>query len=351
MISIPAMKELAVHAAEKPKALPTVCYRDEEFWNAECEKVLRPGWHAVARVHQLDKSGDYVSVTLFGEPILVVRGDDGVLRGFSRLCLHRAFPIVEGSGNARSFSCPYHRWGYALDGQLRAAPLMDQVDGFDAKGCRLPEVKVLEWMGFVLVSLDSRAEAPRLSGLEERLGREGFADYRIARTLSFDSPWNWKVMVENFIESYHHLGAHAGNFQQTNPAAGTYAIDVGDDGILLENPAVDGEDPFWVAQLFPTLLFALARGNLPLASWYEMDIQGPDRFTLHIHLMLPPELVGEEELIDAIVSQVQVFHAEDVAMCEGIQRGAAAKLFQPTRLAVQEETVAAFHRHLHRKML
>ena len=110
--------------------MPAGCYTDEAFWQAELEGVLRPGWHAVARADELPEPGDYRSLTLFGEPLLLVRDEQRRLRAFSRVCLHRALPIVSGEGNAKRFTCPYHRWSYELDGRLCAAPFMEEVPGF-----------------------------------------------------------------------------------------------------------------------------------------------------------------------------------------------------------------------------
>jgi phenylpropionate dioxygenase-like ring-hydroxylating dioxygenase large terminal subunit len=129
---------------------------------------------------------------------------------------------------------------------------------------------------------------------------------RLADTLEYDSPWNWKVMVEGFMESYHHLGPHTGTLQPLNPAQGTHAVPLAGELALLENPAVPGAAPCYVMQVFPALLFALVRDEEPFANWYEMRITGPDRVARY------------REILRAI-------HAEDIPMCEGVQRGVASR--------------------------
>ena len=114
---------------EGGRALAADCYRDRDFFALEVERVLRPAWHAVARWDELPEPGDYASVDLCGEPVLVVRDTHRRLRVFSRVCRHRAHTVVEGEGNARRLVCPYHRWSYGLDGALVTAPLMDGVPG------------------------------------------------------------------------------------------------------------------------------------------------------------------------------------------------------------------------------
>ena len=129
--------------------------------------MLRPGWHAVARADELPEVGDYRALELVREPILLVRDSTRRLRAFSRICLHRASPFVEGEGNTRRFTCPYHRWGYDLQGQVCAAPLMEGVEGFDRDRLRRPELALEEGQGCVFASLDPKPQplAPQVSGL------------------------------------------------------------------------------------------------------------------------------------------------------------------------------------------
>jgi phenylpropionate dioxygenase-like ring-hydroxylating dioxygenase large terminal subunit len=346
------LRGLADHAKGPPRALPAACYTHPDFFEAELEHVLRPGWHAVARADELGSSGDYRSLDLLGEPLLLVRDESGRLRVYSRICRHRAFPIVEGSGNARRFVCPYHRWAYGLDGRLRAAPYMDEVEGFERGSCRLPELPLEEWQGFVLVSLDPAASplSPRIHQLDALLAPFDFAGLRLAATLEYDSPWNWKVMVENFMESYHHMGPHVDNLQTANPAQGTHAVDLPGDFLLLENPPAPGADPFWVAQVFPTLLFFLQRGETPIGSWFELQIDSAEHFHLRIHLLVPPALAADEAAVEGLRKIVEEIHGQDIAMCEGVQRGLRSRLWQPSRLARQEDTLVGFHRFLAERM-
>jgi len=334
--------------ARHAHALSRECYIDPDFFALEIEHVMKPGWHAVARAGQLPDAGDYHCVDLFGEPIVVVRDDSGRLRSYSRVCRHRAFPIVEGDGNTRRFVCPYHRWSYDLQGALKTAPLMEDVDGFERKDCRLPELPLEQWLGFVFVSLDPNAKplAPQLAPLVDLFGPQRMADLETVDTLVYDSPWNWKVMVDNFMESYHHLGIHSDNLQHTNPAKGTFAMDLDGPFAVLENPAVDGELPFWVAQIFPTMLLALFRGDSPMGTWYEMKIDRHDHFELHIHLLAAPEIANNEDFANFFRTSAREIHAQDIAMCEGVQKGLHSELWQPGRLSQQEKALWLFQRYL-----
>ncbi len=325
-------------------ALPGECDRDADFFALEVERVLRPGWHAVARWDDLCEPGDYAALDLLGEPLLLVRDQERRLRVLSRVCRHRAHSVVEGTGNARSFVCPYHRWTYGLDGELLGAPLMDGVPGFERKRCGLPELPTDTWQGFVLVSIDPAAEpiSGRLGALDEKLDAYGFAELATVGVLDFDSPWNWKVMVDNFMESYHHLGLHADSLQKTNPAKGTYCMDLDGPFALLDNPGRSGAPDFYVGQVFPTLLLAVFDQSF-VGTWYEMQIDRHDHFNLRIHMLAPPEAAANEATTKAIMEAATAIHLEDIPACQAVQRGVGSRLWQPGPRSPQEGALTRFH--------
>src|SRR6202167_1272947 len=117
--------------------LPPEAYTSEAFFQLEVDRVFRREWLVIGHVSQLPKVGDYFTLDLLGEMIVVVRAADRI-RALSRICLHRWAPLVNGSGNVRRFSCPFHKWAYGLDGRLLGAPLMEQAE-FDPHNCHLPE--------------------------------------------------------------------------------------------------------------------------------------------------------------------------------------------------------------------
>ena len=334
-------------SAVSGRALPAECYRDPLFFDLEVEHVLRSGWHAVARWDDLPNGGDYAAVDLCGEPLLVVRDGEGELRVFSRVCRHRAHTVVEGTGNTKRFVCPYHNWCYELDGRLKAAPLMNGTPDFDREKWGLPELRSERWMGFVLVTLDPETEsiACQLGALAEKLAPHGLANMVTVGVLDFDSPWNWKVMVDNFMESYHHLGVHRESLQKTNRAKDTYCMDLEGPFSLLENPGTNGAPDFYVAQIFPTLLLALFRGH-PLGSWYEMQIDRHDHIHLRIHMFAAPDFAARKGVAKAIVESASTIHLEDIAVCERVQRGLQSRLWSPGLLSRHEAALTRFHHYL-----
>ncbi len=341
-------------------------YTSPERFAHEAERILRRGWICVARADQLAEPGDYVAVDLLGEPLLAVRADDRVLRVLSRVCRHRYMPLVEaGCGRARRLSCPYHRWTYGLDGRLVGAPDMQRTPGFERAAIALPSLPVEVWHGFVFTNLDPGAAplAPRLERLSDTIAPWEIAGLRTLDPLVFEHDWNWKIMVENFIESYHHRGPHAGTLQPLAPASGTWAEDTSGPFIVLHNPAKGGAPlptlfptrpklgdthlgEFVVAAVFPTLMFSLQPDGM---FWYRMEPCAVDRIRLFIHPCLPAAEAGDSgyvERVGMLRAYVDAIHREDIVACTGVQQGVRARLARAGWLSHLEKPIAQFHRWL-----
>lgn len=198
-----ALAEAALARADAPYGMPGRFYWDAQHFDHECSTVLRDGWHCVGRADEVPNTGDFLTLTLLDEPIIIVRRDGGIA-ALSNLCRHRGMPLAKGVGNAARFVCPYHAWTYGLDGALLRAPRMQNAS-FDPQTCRLPEFHCLERFGFIYVSL---AETPpnidaELAGLETLIGPYEPANYTIAHSATEVWTCNWKALVENFMEGYH----------------------------------------------------------------------------------------------------------------------------------------------------
>jgi phenylpropionate dioxygenase-like ring-hydroxylating dioxygenase large terminal subunit len=217
-----ASLDSSTRAVEDAETLPPECYVSDEFFAFEKRAIFDHEWLCIGREAWATKPGDYFTATHVGEPIVAVRGHDGVLRAFSNVCQHRAMLVAEGHGNARSLLCQYHHWAYGLDGKLIGAPAMERARGFDKSCIGLPELRVEYWQGFVFVTFDNNAAplAPRLKDLAEVL-----TNYQLP-VAEGDRPgepttlaWNWKVMMENNNDGYHANKLHAGPLHNVAPSA------------------------------------------------------------------------------------------------------------------------------------
>ena len=193
-------------------AMPPSVYTSEDFLALETSSIFANEWFCVGRADALANSGDYVTLDLANQPIIVLRDKERVLKAMSNVCRHRMSVLLEGRGNTRSIVCPYHAWTYNLDGSLRGAPAMDQNEGFCKSDYRLPDVRCEEWLGWVFVTLnpDVPPVARQLSKVEDLVGDYDMANY--SETFFETHIWdtNWKVLAENFMESYHLPVCHAG---------------------------------------------------------------------------------------------------------------------------------------------
>lgn len=223
---------------EEARALPPQAYLNDELYDLELEHLFRRDWICVGRQEDAPTPGSYFAVEFVGEPVVVVRGQDGVLRAFSNVCRHRYMQVVEGAGRAPRLVCPYHGWAYHLDGSMASAPQMSESRVFKKEACRLPEYRLEVWLGFVFVNLDPCAEpmSPRLAPLAERL-----APYRIDEMRScalYDAVWpgNWKLTMENNGEAYHHTALHPRSLEPWMPGATSYCEDDHTDWSVLHTP-------------------------------------------------------------------------------------------------------------------
>jgi phenylpropionate dioxygenase-like ring-hydroxylating dioxygenase large terminal subunit len=197
---------------ERARAMPPSVYRSPEFVDLELREIFAKEWVSLGRAGTLAKPGDYLTYELAGQPIFAMRDGEGTLRAMSNVCLHRMSTLLEGSGNRRLITCPYHGWTYNTDGALRGAPAMTLNQGFDKTCYRLPEIRCEEWLGWIMVTLNRDAPSAALhlaevKGLIDDYGMENYVE-SFRETHVWNT--NWKILAENFMESYHLPVCHAG---------------------------------------------------------------------------------------------------------------------------------------------
>jgi phenylpropionate dioxygenase-like ring-hydroxylating dioxygenase large terminal subunit len=204
----PAIRGLAKIAAlpfSDARAMPPDVYTSPEVLAAEQQNLFRKEWICVGRASAIAEPGAYLTYELAGQPIIVLRDSSGTVRAFSNLCLHRVSLLLEGRGSVSAIVCPYHAWSYNLDGSVRGAPHMERTTGFCKDDHRLPELRVDVWLGWIYVTLDPDVApvAKRLRRLSNLIGRYHMEAY--VETFREEHAWktNWKLLAENFMESYH----------------------------------------------------------------------------------------------------------------------------------------------------
>jgi phenylpropionate dioxygenase-like ring-hydroxylating dioxygenase large terminal subunit len=363
-----AAAELKANASlpfEQARAMPKSVYTSDEFLAQEIEHVFAKDWFCAGRASSLKQPGDYITLELAGQPIMVVRDAEGELRAQSNVCLHRMSTLLEGAGNTRSIVCPYHAWTYNLDGSLRGAPAMTLNEGFKKQGYCLPQVRCEEWLGWIMVSLnpDAKPASEGLSEVEDLVGQYGMENY--TETFHETHVWdtNWKVLAENFMESYHLPVCHAGTIGGLSKLeemdcppgkeAFNYHFILKDDNlkIALAHPTNKRLEGNWrrtttLLAIYPSLLITLTPGYF----WYlSLHPKGTGKVSIIFGGGMSPEFVNDPEAqahfgqLKGLLDDVNV---EDRGCTEKVYNGLCSGFASPGHLSHLERPNYDFAQYL-----
>ncbi len=324
-------------------SLRAEAYTDPRWLDADVRAIFARTWQWVCHVEKLSSPGGYVSATVAGMPIAVVRDRDGALRAFYNVCKHRAHELLTGSGITRNIVCPYHAWTYGLDGQLKAARRADKMEDFDKSEICLDQVLVEEFGGFVYVNLDPGAAplAEQAGDLAAEIAKwaPDVARLTHAKRLTYDIASNWKNVVDNFLECYHCHIAHKEFVDLVDmdtyevKTHGIWSSHFAEAGTQ-ENAAYDvagasvTQHAVWWLWPNTCLLRYPGRGNFMVL---QIIPAGPDR-TLETWDFY----FETAELMDAEVEAVryidEVLQQQDITIVESVQRGMNTPAFDQGRI-------------------
>lgn len=186
---------------------PVDSYTSQDRFDLEIELLRRlpvPFCPSAA----LPEAGSYIARTAALTPLLVVRGDDGVVRAFRNACRHRGMPLADGEGCARGFNCPYHAWSYGLDGRLKYIPGADGFPDVDKESHGLVPVKAEEKFGIVFVTQDDAVSTAALDEAPQVL----YPDQALLDSFELTDEANWKLLAETSMEGYHIKALHNKSF-------------------------------------------------------------------------------------------------------------------------------------------
>jgi choline monooxygenase len=355
---------LARYDAGRPLAeahtLPSAFYTDPRVFELERATTFSRNWQWVARAEQLAAPGRYVTAEVAGEPVVVVRGDDGVLRGFFNVCRHHAAAIMtDHAGSAPHLRCPYHGWTYALDGALRGTPDFVGVCNFAREENSLVPVDVDTWEGFVFVRLERGGPGVREtlgSALVDELAALDLASLSFMEGRLYVLDCNWKVFVDNYLDGGYHV-PHLHHGLDSVLDYKSYTIELGPRHCLQWSPLVapTSADPdvaavrrgeralyYW---LHPNLMINCYRGQM------DVNIVRPvavDRTEVLFHFYFD-DLVAEEAVARnrASIEVADRIQIEDLDICASVQRGLRSRAYDTGRLSVRREAGEhLFHRLL-----
>ena len=345
------------------KSLPSRYYHDPEIYEKEKRKILYRNWHYAGHVSQVINPGDYLTLQLGDESLIIIRGNDDQLKGFFNVCRHRAHKLLEGSGSVKSITCPYHAWNYSRDGELNHARNAEKTPGFDKSEYCLSGFQVTTICEFIFVNLDKNA-----TSLNEQAGdfekdlrqRVPFLDRLkplqndTGRPSSINA--NWKVVVDNYLECYHCTKAHPAFVNLIDMEH--YQIEIYDiwsrqyaSSAKPKNKAYEFDKHttiqdmcFWF--LWPTT----ALGYLPGVEALFFSSIFPDtidKTTRSGHWLVADDTPLPKKFNDYLND---VLFMEDIALCESVQLGLKSQsydqgpyMIDPDHSGISEIAVEHFH--------
>jgi phenylpropionate dioxygenase-like ring-hydroxylating dioxygenase large terminal subunit len=369
------MNSLATHSAgetlgETPRSLPAWVYTHPELTRLEYERILKPSWQIACHINQIRNAGDYVTFELGGDSVIVLRDAGGSIRALRNVCRHRGTRLLEGSGHCSGrITCPYHGWTYRYDGSLLATPARDSFPGLNLREHSLAPVQVSVALGFVFVCVGSNpppAPAETWGPMMEEL-----APYRLEELVPtqplYSEEWdvNWKIAMDNYLESYHVPIGHPGLNRLFTP---DYEDQRGVPGIargiswMREAPSSR-----WSERIYQKYVAEITAPHLPepnRRSWrfysclpnlgidvmpeqvdfFQVLPKGPGRTLIRGAAFGLPDDRREMRLIRWLGNRINMqVNNEDRMLCERLQRGIADSGYRPGPLSQIETWMLEFH--------
>jgi choline monooxygenase len=337
--------------------IPAPWYIDSRIAELEEQEVFSKTWQMVGRIEQVEKPGQFVTASVAGEPIVVVRGQDGILRGFFNVCRHHAAAVVlEKCGQATLLHCPYHGWNYGLDGSLKGMPEFDGVKCFERNQNGLLPVKAEIWEKFVFVNLDQHAAPLQefLGRLVKRVAPLGISKLHYFDSRSYDIHCNWKVFIDNYLDGGYHV-PHLHKGLNSVLDYKEYTIENEDRYCLQSSPMVSSSedaatgatrkgDRAWYFWQYPNLMINCYEGYMDTNLVLPVDVD-------HCRVIFDFYFGDVSESAQAYNQQSVAVGArvqdEDLGICEDVQRGLKSRAYGAGRLSVRREAGEhLFHRLL-----
>jgi carnitine monooxygenase subunit len=347
--------------------LPGWTYHDPDYFAVEMDRVIRPAWQIVCHASDIPNAGDWRTIDLLGESIVVVRGDDGVVRAFANVCRHRGMQIVDGdTGCAKKLVCPYHAWVYELDGRLSGVPMRGDYPALDMAATGLVAVDVDQWQGFVFVRLRNQG-GPSVAEMMAPAEAE-IAPYKFAEMQPIGTPWsrprsvNWKNVGDNYSDNLHIPVAHDGLSRLFGKS---YAIEAKGwvdkmSGEIADRPSAnfwerfyqthlprvdhlpEGAQRRWVYfKLWPNMAFDIYADQIDFMHWVPVS---PTETMLRVMSYALPDDRREMKLARYANERInRVVNREDTWLIERVQAGMGSAYFTAGPLAASELCLRSFN--------
>ncbi len=370
------LRELLGHLDGRTTAMAGAEYRNRvtdytcpEQLAAERETLFRRHPLLMGFGREIPEPGDFLTDDFSGAPVLVVRGEDGVARGFLNVCRHRGSRVAEGRGSRKRFVCPYHAWTYGTDGRLLRIPHDDGFPGVDPACHGLTPVPVAEKYGLVWAKTSAGEPGFDIDGYLEGVGGElaglGLERYTLYETRVLEQAMNWKLVMDTFLESYHIRVLHSATIDPLlHSNVGTFeAFGPNSRGFYLRRDAEalrSLPESEWdlagyttgVYVLFPNTVLVVQQDHLETWRIYPVG-NDPDRARMYVQLYTPEPAVTDSarrhwdrnmEMMMAVVER------EDFPNGERIQRSFYSGAQEHVTFGRNEPALGHYHEAIKRSL-
>ena len=346
-------------------SLPGWVYHNPEYFRVEMTRLIRPAWQIVCHANEIADAGEWRTLEILGESIIVIRGADGAIRAFANVCRHRGSRLVDGqAGCAKRLTCPYHAWTYAADGRLIGVPMKEDYPGLDQNALGLIPVELELWRGFVFVRLESGgpAVAAMMAPFEAEVAPHRFeALQAIGRITHRPRDVNWKNVADNYSDGLHINVAHPG---LTRLFGTGYGIEAGTHvdrmwGDLLDRPSANPSERAyqhflpgeagrrWLYfKLWPNVAFDIYPDQVDFMHF--VPVSPTETMIREVSYALPDarrEMKAARYLNWRINRQV---NDEDTILIRRVQQGMASTSYRPGPLGKSEVCLRSFAQKLRR---
>lgn len=361
--------------AEQAYALPAWVYNNAELTRLELQRVLMPSWQIVCHINSIPNNGDYVTLDIGPESVLVLRDRDGTIRGFHNVCRHRGARLLDGTGSCpTSITCPYHGWSYRQDGGLIGMPVRESFPSLDRAHYSLRAVRIEVAFGFVFMCLSG--DPPSVKQVWGELG-EDFAKLRTEEMVPLGPitqeswPVDWKIAMDNYLESYHVPIGHPGLYRMFTPdyEDQTWVPTIARGVSWMR----EQESPRWSERAYQRMVGKVCT-HLPEAerrSWRfysalpnlgidvfpdQMDFfqvlpDGPGRCIIRGGVFGLPDERREMKALRFLSARLNTqVNNEDRWLCARVQRGLASASYKPGPLSQLERWMLEFHNLLRERI-
>jgi choline monooxygenase len=344
---------------EKASTVPAPWYFDTRIAQLERDTVFAGNWQVAGRLDLVKDPGQFFTIDINGQPLLITRSDDGKLCAFYNVCRHHA-AVVEPreSGCTKQFRCPYHGWTYANDGALKGMVEFEGVCNFDRKDNGLVRIRVDSWENFVFVNLDGQAASlaeflGKVPSLVAPLNLAEKLDYFDRRIYTLNC--NWKVYVDNYLDGGYHV-PHAHKGLSSVVEYTKYTIENSERSCLQSSPldsstAADSaigstrQGHAFYLWVYPNFMINAYAGVMDTNLVLPMGVDKCAVIFDYYFADITDASAAHNRNSIAVSEKVQ---DEDMAICDSVQRGLASRAYLAGRLSVRREAGEhLFHRLLY----